>query len=512
MGEAVQGTTVRTSDHVNEPASTILDIHTLNNSPTPTQDSAYKNKKPFQLESPKKETIVSVQEECSEGMGKNNAKRKEIPDAWLPITASKNGNAFYSAFHSVNSGIGFQALVLPFAFSIIGWTWGIICMLVAFGWQYYTKWLLIQLHESVPGRRFNRYLQLVKVAFGETPGKLLGLFPVMYLAGGSCVMLIINAGVSMKLFIKTICGDTCKSPPLTTVECYLMFICLAIILTQVPSLNSIAWFSFIGGMTAVLYCTLLWTIPLSKSRPTGISFDTAKSQSGISSPFDTFTAIGIIVFAFRGHNLVLEIQATLPSSEKYPSRAPMWKGVNFAYPIIVMCLFPLALAGYWAYGNKIPATGMLIALHSIHKNDTSRFLLGLTSLLVVIHSLTAFQIYSIPILDNLEFAYTSKKNKPCPMLIHAGFRVFFGCLTCFIAVAIPFIKVLAAIIGSVALLLTFAYPCFIWIAIKKPKRFSAMWCINMVLGSLGVVLSILVFAGCIRSVTHTGIQVGFFKP
>ncbi|KAF9621679.1 hypothetical protein IFM89_025974 [Coptis chinensis] len=460
MGEAVQGTTVRTSDHVNEPASTILDIHTLNNSPTPTQDSAYKNKKPFQLESPKKETIVSVQEECSEGMGKNNAKRKEIPDAWLPITASKNGNAFYSAFHSVNSGIGFQALVLPFAFSIIGWTWGIICMLVAFGWQYYTKWLLIQLHESVPGRRFNRYLQLVKVAFGETPGKLLGLFPVMYLAGGSCVMLIINA----------------------------------------------------GGMTAVLYCTLLWTIPLSKSRPTGISFDTAKSQSGISSPFDTFTAIGIIVFAFRGHNLVLEIQATLPSSEKYPSRAPMWKGVNFAYPIIVMCLFPLALAGYWAYGNKIPATGMLIALHSIHKNDTSRFLLGLTSLLVVIHSLTAFQIYSIPILDNLEFAYTSKKNKPCPMLIHAGFRVFFGCLTCFIAVAIPFIKVLAAIIGSVALLLTFAYPCFIWIAIKKPKRFSAMWCINMVLGSLGVVLSILVFAGCIKSVTHTGIQVGFFKP
>ncbi|KAF9604898.1 hypothetical protein IFM89_011180 [Coptis chinensis] len=110
---------------------------------------------------------------------------------------------------------------------------------------------------------------------------------------------------------------------------------------------------------AVLYCTLLWTIPLSKSRPTGISFDTAKSQSGISSSFDTFTAVGIIVFAFRGHNLVLEIQATLPS------RFPMWKGVNFAYPIIVICLFPLALAGYWAYGNK--ALGSMDESRSLKK-------------------------------------------------------------------------------------------------------------------------------------------------
>lgn len=42
-------------------------------------------------------------------------------DAWLPITESRNGNAQYAAFHNLNAGVGFQALVLPVAFAFLGW-------------------------------------------------------------------------------------------------------------------------------------------------------------------------------------------------------------------------------------------------------------------------------------------------------------------------------------------------------------------------------------------------------
>lgn len=42
-------------------------------------------------------------------------------DAWLPITESRNGNAYYAAFHTLCSGIGIQALLLPFAFAVLGW-------------------------------------------------------------------------------------------------------------------------------------------------------------------------------------------------------------------------------------------------------------------------------------------------------------------------------------------------------------------------------------------------------
>lgn len=42
-------------------------------------------------------------------------------DAWLPITESRNGNLYYAAFHTLCSGIGIQALVLPVALTILGW-------------------------------------------------------------------------------------------------------------------------------------------------------------------------------------------------------------------------------------------------------------------------------------------------------------------------------------------------------------------------------------------------------
>lgn len=51
--------------------------------------------------------------------------------------------------------------------------------------------------------------------------------------------------------------------------------------------------------------------------------------------------------------LQLEIKGTMPSSEKKPSRVPMWRGIQGAYIVIALCLFPIAIGGYWAYGNKV---------------------------------------------------------------------------------------------------------------------------------------------------------------
>ena len=50
-----------------------------------------------------------------------NMTRLDPQDAWLPITESRNGNIYYAAFHTLCSGIGIQALVLPVAFTILGW-------------------------------------------------------------------------------------------------------------------------------------------------------------------------------------------------------------------------------------------------------------------------------------------------------------------------------------------------------------------------------------------------------
>ncbi|CAO2813692.1 unnamed protein product [Amaranthus hypochondriacus] len=436
-------------------------------------------------------------------------------DAWLPITESRNGNAFYAAFHTLCSGIGIQALVLPVAFTILGWTWGIICLTLIFAWQLYTLYLLVQLHESTEtGLRYSRYFSLCMAAFGEKAGKLLAMFPYMYLSAGTCTLLVSIAGSTCKIFFQIACGQDCTAKPLTLTEWYLVFTCAAVLLSQLPNMNSIAGVSLVGAVTAVAYVTIIWIISVAKHSLPGVSYEPIRYSSDVKNVFSVLNALGIIAFAFRGHNLILEIQATMPSSEKHPSRVPMWKGTKAAYVLIAMCLYPLAIGGYWAYGNSIPQDGggMLTALYQFHGRDTSQFVLGLTSLFVIINALSSFQIYGMPMFDDLESKYTMRKKRPCPWWLRALFRALCGFICFFFAVAFPFIASFAGLIGGIALPITLAYPCFIWVVMKKPKVYGPMWCLNWGLGILGMILSGLMIAAGIYVVIANGVEFHFFKP
>ncbi|TYK23346.1 lysine histidine transporter-like 8 [Cucumis melo var. makuwa] len=364
-----------------------------------------------------------------------NLTRLDPHDAWLPITESRNGNAFYAAFHTLCSGIGIQALVLPVAFTILGW----------------------------------------QRAFKAT-----GLLPYPLPIGG---------------------------------DWYLVFTCAAVLLAQLPNLNSIAGVSLIGAITAVGYCTLIWAISVVKGRLPGVSYDPIKPPAQLERAFAALNALGIVAFAFRGHNLILEIQGTMPSSEKHPSRVPMWRGVKFAYLLVAACLFPLAIGGYWVYGVRIPSNGgMLTALYAYHSRDTSQFLLGLTSLLVIINAVSSFQIYGMPMFDSIEACYTKRKKQACPWWLRVILRTVFSFICFFVAIAIPFLSSLAGLIGGIALPVTFAYPCFMWLKMKKPKKYGIVWWVNWVLGVLGMGLSFAMIAAGIYVVINTGIQASFFKP
>ncbi|CAI0407855.1 unnamed protein product [Linum tenue] len=76
----------------------------------------------------------------------------------------------------------------------------------------------------------------------------------------------------------------------------------------------------------------------------------------------------------------------------------------------------------------------------------------------------------MPVFDNLELRFVSLKNKPCSRLVRVCLRLFFGGLTFFIAVAFPFLPSLALVIGAVALPVTLAYPCLMWISMKKKQN------------------------------------------
>ena len=101
--------------------------------------------------------------------------------------------------------------------------------------------------------------------------------------------------------------------------------------------------------------------------------------------FNFFSALGDVAFAYAGHNVVLEIQATIPSTPEKPSKRPMWKGVIFAYIVVALCYFPVALIGYWMFGNSV-ADNILITL------EKPRWLIAAANLFVVIHVIGSYQV------------------------------------------------------------------------------------------------------------------------
>ncbi|GKV29801.1 hypothetical protein SLEP1_g38696 [Rubroshorea leprosula] len=349
-------------------------------------------------------------------------------DAWLPITESRNGNAHYAAFHNLNAGVGFQALVLPVAFSFLGWR------------------------------------------------------------------IIIKYNLSFTLQVSFFPGPAFTRNQRNLTKLYL------------------GGLSLVGAVTAITYSTMVWVLSVSQQRPPSISYEPLSLPSSAANFFSVMNALGIIAFAFRGHNLVLEIQATMPSTFKHPAHVPMWRGAKVAYAFIAMCLFPIAIGGFWAYGNLMPSGGILNALYAFHRHDISRGLLALTFLLVVFNCLSSFQIYSMPAFDSFEAGYTSRTNRPCSIWVRSGFRVFYGFVSFFIGVALPFLSSLAGLLGGLTLPVTFAYPCFMWVLIKKPTKYSFNWYFHWILGWLGVAFSLAFSIGGIWSIVNNGLKLKFFKP
>lgn len=160
----------------------------------------------------------------------------------------------------------------------------------------------------------------------------------------------------------------------------------------------------------------------------------------------------------------------------------------------------------------MPSGGMLRALFQFHSHDISRGLLAVTFLLVVFNCLSSFQIYSMPVFDSFEASYTSRTNRPCSIWVRSGFRVFYGFISFFIGVALPFLSSLAGLLGGLTLPVTFAYPCFMWVLIKKPAKYSFNWYFNWILGWLGVAFSVAFSIGGLWSIVNSGLKLKFFKP
>ncbi|KAL9265076.1 Lysine histidine transporter-like 8-like protein [Drosera capensis] len=266
---------------------------------------------PIEEATPPRETLNM--ESVMEGV---IVKESNPQEAWIPITESRNGNLFTCIFHLLVSGIGIQALLLPVAFAQLGWskTWEIAMFIfcyVSIGRDMHHLYYNNRLnHQEVFANRF------------------------VMMAPGAILM----------------------------TELHLIFVCVTIMIARLPNFNSVAWVSLIGAVTAIVYTSMIWTVPLTKDRPVHTSYTKPEEmESDAGRAMSIVGALGIIAVAFRGHNLVIEIEGTLPSSSTHPPSKTMWRARTTSYIVVALCVFSIAIGGFWAYGTQIPTRGMLEA-------------------------------------------------------------------------------------------------------------------------------------------------------
>ncbi|KAG2706750.1 hypothetical protein I3843_05G105400 [Carya illinoinensis] len=434
------------------------------------------------------------------GSQNDAAKQKEIDD-WLPITSSRNAKWWYSAFHNVTAMVGAGVLSLPYAMSQLGWGPGVTILILSWVITLYTLWQMVEMHEMVPGKRFDRYHELGQYAFGEKLGLWIVVPQQLIVEVGVNIVYMVTGGKSLKKFHDSVCPD-CKE--IKTSYFIMIFASVHFVLAHLPNFNSISIVSLAAAVMSLSYSTIAWAASAGKGVKPDVDYSyTAKTTSDAT--FNFFNALGDVAFAYAGHNVVLEIQATIPSTPEKPSKGPMWKGVLVAYIVVAICYFPVALIGYWIFGNSVD-DNILITL------EKPAWLIAMANMFVVVHVIGSYQIYAMPVFDMLETLLVKKLNFKPSFILRFVTRTSYVAFTMIVAIAVPFFGGLLGFFGGFAFApTTYFLPCIMWLAIYKPKKFSLSWIANWICIVLGVLLMVLSPIGGLRSIILSAKDYKFFS-
>ncbi|CAI0468581.1 unnamed protein product [Linum tenue] len=387
---------------------------------------------------------------------------------WLPITASRKAKWWSSTVHNVTAMVGTGVLALPFAMSQLGWIGGMTMMVISWLLTFYSLWQMIEMHEMVPGKRFDRYHELGQYAFGEKLGYWIVVPQQLIVQVASNLVQMVTGGKSLKKAFEL----TFPSADHHRLTYFILVFCfIQLVLSQTPNFHSLKLVSFLAAVMSLSYSMISFvasTIHGTKRVGPPAEYGLrAHTTAGII--FEALNGIGEIAFAYAGHNVVLEIQATIPSTPEKPSKKPMWKGVIGAYVIVFLCYFPVAASGYWAYGNNVD-DNILISL------ERPVWLIAAANFMVFIHVIGSYQVYGMPVFDTLE-GYLVKNRKFDPSrALRLIARSVYVALTALVAMCIPFFGGLMGFFGGLVFASTsYFLPCIMWLRVHHPPVGSWHW-------------------------------------
>lgn len=128
---------------------------------------------------------------------------------------------------------------------------GIAVLVISWIITLYTLWQMVEMHEMVPGKRFDRYHELGQHAFGEKLGLWIVVPQQLIVEVGVDIVYMVTGGKSLKKFHDVICDGKCKD--IKTTYFIMIFASVHFVLSQLPNFNSISGVSLAAAVMSLRY-------------------------------------------------------------------------------------------------------------------------------------------------------------------------------------------------------------------------------------------------------------------
>jgi len=146
---------------------------------------------------------------------------------------------------------------------VLNWIWvyfrgpGVAVLILSWIITLYTLWEMVEMHEMVPGKRFDRYHELGQHAFGEKLGLWIVVPQQLMVEIGVNIVYMVTGGKSLKKIHNLLCTG-CKS--IKTTYFIMIFASVHFVLSHLPSYNSITGVSLAAAAMSLRYHLLLVTM------------------------------------------------------------------------------------------------------------------------------------------------------------------------------------------------------------------------------------------------------------
>ncbi|KAL0370151.1 UNVERIFIED_CONTAM: GABA transporter 1 [Sesamum angustifolium] len=422
---------------------------------------------------------------------------KEL-DAGAQFVLKSRGSWIHCGYHLTTSIVAPPLLSLPFAFASLGWTAGVVSLVMGAVVTFYSYNLLslVLEHHAQSGHRFLRFRDMATHILGAKWGAYY-VGPIQFLV---CYGAVVGSTLLGGQCMKAIYLVSSPEGNMKLYEFVIIFGGLMLILAQIPSFHSLRHINLVSLLLCLAYssCATAASIYIGSSSK-GPRKDYSLNSNSETRIFGFFNALAIIATTF-GNGIIPEIQATLAP----PVKGKMLKGLCICYAVVTATFFSVAISGYWAFGNG--AYGLVLT-NFLGDGEplVPKWFILMTNAFTILQLSAVAVVYLQPTNEVLERTFADPKSgefsarNVVPRVISRSLSVIIATT---IAAMLPFFGDINAVIGAFGFMpLDFVLPVVFFNLTFKPSKKGFIFWLNTIIAVVFSVLGVIAAVAAVRQIS-----------